>query len=84
MKTSEMGECDPLISSSSTIRASKTSLIISFIGFLLCIFLAAFLVQFSMGNLWELLLSVDNQADHVPTVNTTINLPLWELFPVYA
>ena len=84
MKTSEMCECIPLISSSSTIRASKTSLIISFIGFLLCFFLAAFLVQFSMGNLWELLLSVDNQADHVPTVNTTINLPLWQLFPVCA
>ena len=79
---SEMGESDPLISSSSTTRPSKTSLITSFfcfIGFLLCFVLAILLlVQYSRGGLplWELFLSVDNQ-DHISMVTDTSGPPYW-------
>ena len=67
-----MGECEPLVSSSSTIRPSKTSFI-TFLFCFICIFLAVFLL------VWELLLPTDNE-DHISTMTNADALPQWEVF----
>merc|ERR1711934_525204 len=82
-RQSEMGESDPLTSSSSTIQPSKTS---DFIGIAtLCVYTVSFfssclaillLVQYCSGvSFWKLLDSEDNQ-DLISTNNTTSSLPL--------
>ena len=80
-RQSEMGESDPLISSSSTIQPSKTlqdiaTLCVYTVYFFLSCLAILLLVQCCSGvSFWKLLDSEDNQ-DLISTNNTTTSLPL--------
>ena len=80
-RQSEMGESDPLVSSSSTIEPSKTlqdiaTLRVYTVSFFLSCLAILLLIQYCSGvSFWKLLDPEDNQDD-ISTNNTTSSLPL--------